>query len=82
MPTSAASKSQLPTARDIVRSVSAELDRLLRDMELGHPSQREFERQADIAHNLAGRLRGAFRAPPTPVNPPLYVSPEGDRAAW
>lgn len=82
MPKPAASKPQLPSARDTVRRVIAELDMLLRDMELGHPSQREFERQADLAHNLAGQLRGAFRAPEQPVNPPLYVSPEGDRAAW
>ncbi|MBY0306681.1 MAG: hypothetical protein K2W86_16205 [Sphingomonas sp.] len=86
MPRSAASKAQPPTSTDMVERISDELDELLYAMRLGHPTQREHERQADVAHDLADRLRAVFRAPtvrqPKPVHPPLFQSPCGERAAW
>lgn len=80
MPPSAASKAQPPTSADMVERISDDLDALLYAMRLGHPTHRELERQADVAHALADRLRAVFRAPT--VNPPLYQSPCGGHAAW
>lgn len=86
MTRSAASKAQPRTSADMVERISDELDELLYAMRLGHPTHREHERQADVAHDLADRLRAVFRAPAArasaPVNPPLYQSPCGERAAW
>lgn len=85
MPRSAASKAQPRNSADTVERISDELDELLYAMRLGHPTQREHERQADVAHDLADRLRAVFRKPTAPqvlVNQPLYVSPTGERAAW
>lgn len=85
MPRSAASKAQPPTSADMVERISDDLDALLYAMRLGHPNHRELERQADVAHELADRLRAVFRKPTAPqvlVNQPLYVSPTGERAAW
>ncbi len=82
---SAASKAQSPTSADKVERISDDLDALLYAMRLGHPTHRELERQADVAHDLADRLRAVFRKPTAPqvlVHQPLYVSPTGERAAW
>lgn len=50
---------------------SAALDRLIRDVQLGHPSHRESERQADEMRRIGTGLDALGRKPTAPVHPPI-----------
>lgn len=67
---------------DEVEKIIDQLDRLLRDMRLGRPSQQAYERFADIARRSAIRLDEAFRGVGSSVHPPLFASPDGTKAGW
>lgn len=62
--------------------ISADLDRLIRDVRLGHPSHRATERNIAEGERLAEALRAVFRSPTKPSAAPLYVSADGLRAGW
>ncbi len=78
-----------PQSHAALQKLSARLDLLIRDAEIGARSHREFERQCDEAEEIAAGIRAAFRGPSTgsgqasshePVNPPLWQ--QGGSAAW
>lgn len=57
-------------AAELVR-YSASLDRLIQAVQLGRPSQREWERQADEMRRIGTGLDALGRKPTQPVNPPI-----------
>lgn len=70
-----------PTADQLER-MSAELDRLIRDVRLGARSQHEHDGHVDRAEMIAAGVRAPFRgkARPPLTNPPLLV--RGNQAWW
>ena len=59
-----------PLIEELVR-VSADLDRLIGDMETGRPSQPRHDGHIDQVERLAERMIAAARGTGRPVNAPL-----------
>ncbi len=57
--------------------VSADLDRLIADMQVGRPSQTRHEGHVDQAEAMAARLTRAARGPGRPVNRPIARTANG-----
>ncbi|APX64577.1 hypothetical protein AV944_00495 [Sphingomonas sp. LK11] len=68
---------------DDLESVRDRLEALIRRVRSGARSQADFHDQETEAHRLARDLVKPFRGPDArPVNPPLWVSPDGRSAGW
>jgi hypothetical protein len=65
---------------ELVR-VSADLDRLIADRQVGRPSQPRHDGHVDQAEKLAMRLRGAGRGPGRPIHAPIGKTPCG-KTIW
>ena len=61
---------------ELVR-VSADLDRLIADRQVGRPSQPRHDGHVDQAEVLATRLRSAGRGPGRLTHKPLGITPIG-----
>lgn len=66
---------------------SADLDELMRDMQLGRPSQARHDAFVDRAREIAAAIDATTRAGPVgQVNPPLAIVNDPDtgkpRGAW
>ncbi len=57
--------------------VSADLDRLIADMQVGRPSQTRHEGHVDQAEDMAGRLLRAARGSGRPQHPPIARTASG-----
>lgn len=68
------------TPEQLLGRLSSRLDMLIRDVGLRAHSHREVERRIEEAEAIAAGIRGVFRAPSAPANPPLWQA--GGRAAW
>ncbi|MBB4611509.1 hypothetical protein [Sphingomonas yabuuchiae] len=68
---------------DDLESVRDRLEALIRRVRHGARSHADFHDQETEAHRIARDLVKPFRGPDArPVNPPLWVSPDGRSAGW
>lgn len=74
---------QRRTIADDLESARDRLEALIRRARYGASSPADFHDQETEAHRIARDLVTPFRGPEArPVNPPLWVSPDGRSAGW
>lgn len=68
---------------DDLEAARDRLEGLIRRVRKGARSHADFHDQETEAHRIARDLVKPFRGPDArPVNPPLWVSPDGRSAGW
>lgn len=72
-----------PTIADQLDRATNRIDRLTHRARLGRPSVAAYDEMESEAQAIAALIVATFRGQrPNPTNPPLYVSADGQRAAW